>query len=332
MMNLKSLTRSDRVWQTTLLFFALMLAWSGVKDHEVFLAGLTGESGPVSPLAWQIDSLGRIPWLSALIRFCLVGLNLFLIYTMVRRYELIDSLSIFPIFFYILFSACYSPAYSANSALVASVLTEVACINLFDCYQTNNCRIQVFNVFFFTSLAALLMPALLLILPLLWLSFNWINTLTFNRFIASLTGILTVAWLIGGLCFLTGQWPLLLDCLRRLPDYFDFQTRTSWQEILFLSVCLLVFIVAVLYRLNKFYSEKNSVRGYLSFLVFTWFVLIVMSLLFSPLKHECLTLSVMPWCIMTGHFFDANDNWASRLLLLLLFSTGFFFFFSRFLI
>jgi len=330
-MNLKSLTRSDWLWQIALILFALMMAFAVKWQPQVFQALTPERPALVSPLAWQTDHFTSMAWLTALVHFCLVGLNLFLVHTLVRRYELIDSLSIFPVFFYLVFSACYPPAYGANSALVASALMVVATINVFDCYQAKNCQIQVFNVFLFTTLAAAFVPALLLILPLLWLSFNWVNPFNFSRLLASIAGILTVVWIFAGLSFLLGRWELLLDCLACLPDYLDFQWPGPWQEMLFLGCCALLFLVAALYRLNKFYSEKNSVRGYLSFLIFNWFVLVFLGMLLSPLKNECLTLSVLPWSVMMGHFFNANDNWASRILLLLLLSSGLFCYFSWFL-
>ncbi len=284
------LTRANWLWQTACLLF-LLSTWLFV--------------------VYRSD----LPWWNILIHVALVGGNAFMIQTMVRHYELLDTLSVFPTTIYFLFNAfCPLFIYEPLSYL-ASACVLAACLNFFECYHQNECHVKLFNAFFFLSLAGIFTPGIFLLIPLFWILFNIVNTLNFKRWTASLLGCLTVVGSLWALAFVFDKQEECIQLFSRSIAGFSTSIQPSVEEWIFLGSLILLTLVSVFHFFNQGQrSRHNSLRLFNTLLLVVGALFALMIVLFWPLRYSYLLIAAAFFSLSSGIFFNDVQNLFSKII------------------
>lgn len=292
------LTRANWLWQIAYLLF---IASSGLF------------------VLYRTD----LAWWHILIHAALVGGNAILLQLLVRQHELLGSLSIFPAVIYFLLNACCPQFITEPQAYIASACLILSCLSLFNCYQQNECRVKVFNAFFLLCIAAIFIPGLLLLIPIIWISFNLINTLNFKRWLASLLAIVTVIGSMTALAFVFDAEDRLMLIFTRSVENFYAGIFLKTQEWIFLAWLLFLSVLGIFHFLSQGQrSRRNSIRYFNSFLIIIGIFCVVMMFLFSPLRHQYLVITALPFSVILGMYYNDVHHLFSRILFLLSLAIG----------
>lgn len=318
-MSLNDVSKSHYPWMVCLLLFAvgtcLQWQWHPIDFQEFSINTIYGPTS-FSPFCDWFDHLAPNTWTFGLLYALLIALNLLMLNHLVTRFELIGSLSLFPLGFYLVFMTARLPQ-NSPSLLLTSFLLMVTTEKLLSCHRENDCNRQVFGGFFCYACACLLLPALLWVLPVIWILFNQINSLTLPRFFSSLLAFLCLAWLVGGSLFLFDSLPVLNIWLMGLVDQVSVGIQAKLAEWVFLGMTAVLFLVSAIHFLQHRNQDRNHVRVFLYFLISLWICDVVMGVVFSSMSEWFLCLSFVPLSVFCGKMYDRCDNLMTRLLLFL---------------
>lgn len=300
------LTRANWLWQIACLLF--------IMSTGLFVVLCSG---------W--------PWWTAIVHVVLVSGNAFLIQLLVRHYELLGNLSIFPATIYFLLNAACPSLLFEPQSFLASACLLATCLNFFECYRQNECRVRLFNAFFFLSIAGIFLPRFLLLIPVFWIIFNIVNTLNFKRWIASLFGMGTVIGAFLALTFVFDRQDIFDEVLRQSIEGFYSPIRPAINEwVLFAGIAALSLISIFHFLGVGVKSRRNSLRLFNTALIVTALLCMLMMMLFWPSRYQFLILLAAPFAIMTGIFFNDVQSIVEKILAYLSLACGIYFCLSTF--
>ncbi len=187
-----------------------------------------------SPL-WNKVLLGNIPWwlnqaiaytLYALVSYSLVQLNNQ--YTIVTQRATIQS-SLF------LLSIAVIPALQVLSpGLMVALLTIIQTFLLFESYQDSDSMLLQFYTGAISAVLFLLIPKILFLLPLLYLTKIAFNNLNIHTFLASLLGFSLPLWFLFGHAVWHDQLSLFYEPFMNLSNW-----HFIWSDLMSLDVSIL---------------------------------------------------------------------------------------------
>lgn len=200
---------------------------------------------------------------------------------------------------------------------------------LFRCYQQRKASGWVFYGFLCLGLASLVFIQVLFFIPFLWgaMAFN-LYTLNGKTFFASLLGLFTPYWFVGGYCVFMRDLSLLSDHVSDLSVFtplFDYRGIDEHQLVTFGFVALCA-LVGIVHYLRNSYSDKLQTR-----MLYEVFILMdVMTLIFIVLQPQhyvpLMALLVVNTAPLLAHFITLTHTWLTNimfyLLLLLTFAVG----------
>ncbi len=284
------LTRSNWIWQLSFLFFLLSTCC-----FAIFRAQL---------LWWQI-----------LLHIVLVGGNVLLLQMMTKQYELLGSLSSLPAVIYLLLHAFCPTFVYEPQAYASSICLLFSCMNVFDCYHKNECRVNVFNAFFFLGIAALFMPGLLVLIPVFWVIFNIINALNIRRIFASLLALFTIALCVFCYAFCFNQQEALFLYLNHSIESYYASIYIRNEEWILLGMLVVMSGLGIVHLLSNGHRiRSNSTRLFNHFLLIFGLCCAAMMIIHSPLRQQYLIVASLPFSVITGMYFNDTDKLFSKIL------------------
>lgn len=240
-----------------------------------------------------------------------------------RRYITVSNLSVLAIVAFLLLLTFSVPMYFRPSALMGAFFLLLSIHSFFGCYKQNDCRRGVYMGFLFLAMAALAVPPLLILIPLMWFLFNLINGMNMSRWLISLAGVGMVAFLALGLMFVFGRMDFQ-------PAYFEgfkasFHPSFSifddvWETVFLVFQIWMVMIVVVRSAMGA-RGEVNSVRAYLTFLELIWLCCLILMVMFPDQKYTMWMISLAPLSLLFGYFFNTKlGKWNKWMMLAFLLS------------
>ncbi|MBQ8866326.1 MAG: hypothetical protein IJ013_01200 [Bacteroidaceae bacterium] len=284
--------------------FALLLWCLGVEwplDADVVLSGWWGTLA--APM-WAVEGANMLLCLIAL--YMMAELNS--AYSLVGRRTMLHGL-----FFLLMWVAApwVSHCVEAN-LLLCFLLATVG--NLFDGYQQRHGVGALFGLSAFVGLGSLLCPPVLLLVPLLYVSAWFFQSLSVRSFLAGLMGLLWPYWVLFVFAFCADRMELFATFFSTfLPPFFSGYTHVPflawvlWGSSLLLSAGSLGF---VLYRYGRY---KIRTRLFLAFLLW-WTFLVALLWIVAPSVGKLLSpLLFASVGLLAGHLFSFTRTRASNI-------------------
>lgn len=312
---------SGILWGAGLL---LLLASAGV-NHFVFGRLDVGSEtdivqalGGYTLLGFSLADLLKNPFLDHLFQFfILLGTGLALQY-MSSEFRLIRVRSFFPFFLFCLFSGTFLPVLSLNGTALSSLMLTLACYRLFRSLDRGFESRAVFDASVLLTLASLFLSRLLWLMPAIWLVMGILQVLNLRSLLASILGLLSVFWLIGGISFLMGDYSYLLAYAKDLVGFELFSiSEISPSEITYIAFLAVLMISAIISFWPKQHLDKLKTRNYLNSVLLLWFALLILWFFSSNNESYMLPLISLSTLVI-AHFFSLVDSLYSRILFLAL--------------
>jgi hypothetical protein len=236
----------------------------------------------------------------------------FLLQYISSEFRLIRVRSFFPIFLFCVLAAAFLPVIPLNGAALSCLLFCLVCLSLFRSLESGLESRGAFNASVLLALAALFQSRLLYLMPSIWMVMSILQVLNYRSFLASLLGLISIAWIVSGLCFLTGEYGFIKIFFTDLTAFrvIDF-SELSKAEIAYALFLVVLIISALVSFWPKQHLDKLRTRNYLNSILLLWFSLFILWLFSAKDLGYVLPLLSLT-ALFIAHFFSLVDNLYSR--------------------
>ncbi len=299
----------------------LLLIASALVNHFVFGRLDVGSGSEIFNALVGYTFLGislpeflKNPFLDHLGQFLLLlGTGLALQY-MSSEFRLIRVRSFFPFFLFCLLGGTYMPVLPINGAALSTLLLTLSCYRLFRSLDHGVESRAVFDSTVLLALASVFQSRLLWLMPAIWLVMGILQVLNFRSLLASILGMLSVFWLIGGISFLMGDYGYLLAYSKDLVGFELFNiSNISPSEISYIAFLAVLMISAITSFWPKQHLDKLKTRNYLNSVLVLWFALLILWFFSSNNEGYMLPLISLSTLVI-AHFFSLVDSLYSRIM------------------
>jgi len=243
----------------------------------------------------------------------LLGTALILQY-MSSEFRLIRVRGFFPFFLFCLLGGTILPNLPLDGSTMSCFLFTLSILRLFRSLDHGFESRAIFDASVLLALASIFQSRMMWLMPAIWMVMGILQVLSIRSFLASLLGILTVFWVIGGISFLIGDFNFLQAYLQDLIHFQMFRlsgiTSAEISYIVFLAVLM---ISAIISFWPKQHLDKLQTRNYLNSVLLLWFAMLI--LWFFSANDESYMLPLLGLSsLVIAHFFSLVDSLFSRLM------------------
>ncbi|MDD2611603.1 MAG: hypothetical protein PHR38_02315 [Bacteroidales bacterium] len=265
---------------------------------------------------FPLDLLLRNQLFGHILRFLLLLGSALLLQYISSEFRLIRVRSFFPFFLFCVFSATIIPAVPFDGSSIACFLFCWSCSRLFYALDGSVNHV-VFDASALLTMASLFQSKIIYILVVFWLVMGILQVFSFKSFCASIFGMMSIYWIIGGVSFLMDDYHFIMTYSQSLIS-FEFVDFNSFSpaEIAYTSFLGLLMISAMVSFWPRQNLDKLRTRNYLNSVLLLWFSLLALWL-FSGNGFGILLLLFSLSSLMAAHFFSLIDIRFSRALFIL---------------
>lgn len=254
------------------------------------------------------------PFVYHLLQFLLLLGTALLLQYMSSEFRLIRVRGFFPFFLFCLLSGTLLPTLSVDGATVSCFLFTLSILRLFRSLDHGLESRSVFDATVLLALASIFQSRLLWLMPAIWMVMGVLQVFNFRSFFASILGMLTVFWIIGGVSFLAGDYSYLIAFSQDLIHFQMFQiSEISSAEIIYIAFLAILMISAITSFWPKQHLDKLQTRNYLNSVLLLWFALLILWVFSSHDESYMLPLFSLS-ALVIAHFFSLVDSLFSRLM------------------
>ncbi|MEA4840429.1 MAG: hypothetical protein VB110_05450 [Bacteroidales bacterium] len=265
---------------------------------------------------FPLDLLLRNQLFGHILRFLLLLGSALLLQYISSEFRLIRVRSFFPFFLFCVFSATIIPAVPFDGSSIACFLFCCSCFRLFYALDGSVNR-AVFDASALLTMASLFQSKIIYLLVVFWLVMGILQIFSFKSFCASIIGMISIYWVIGGLSFLMDDYYFIMTYSQNLISFelVDFNSFSP-AEIAYTSFLGLLMISAMVSFWPRQNLDKLRTRNYLNSVLLLWFSLLALWL-FSGNGFGILLLLFSLSSLMAAHFFSLIDIRYSRILFII---------------
>lgn len=282
----------------------LLVFYIGLVRISVWFMPESWEPSGYGPFAgWVYNWIGSSGLTPNLVAMVLLLLQAAFLNYIISEHRLADAVSLFPGLFYILVSSMLPEFLHLSPALIANTFLIIVINEIFAAYKKVDCADRIYNIGFWTGIAALFYPAYLVFLVVGFAGLNILRAFKLQERLMVLTGLLTPYLLMAAYAFWQGE---LMDSLQRLADGFgvlDFSPTPGWAAYRSLAVFgILALVVLFSYRSYQF---KQVIQVQRKVNIFYWVLLASsLSLLIqADIQISLLLITTVPIGVMLSFNF-----------------------------
>ncbi len=314
---LSTIAYSNVLWGVGLL---LLLAAASV-NHFVFGGVVFGSEDDLinalsgyTFLGFSLEEMLDNQFLDHLMQFLLLlGTGLALQY-MSSEFRLIRVRSFLPFFLFCLLSGTILPELRLDGAALSCLLFTLSCYRLFRSLDFGFESRSVFDASVLLTLASVFQSRYLWLMPAIWLVMGILQVFNLRSFLASILGMLSVFWIIGGISFLIGDYGFLYAYSKDLIGFHLFSlSDSSSSEISYIAFLAVLMISAIISFWPKQHLDKLKTRNYLNSVLMIWFALLILWFFSANDTSYMLPLLSLS-SLVIAHFFSLVDSHFSRIL------------------
>ncbi len=199
--------------------------------------------------------------------------------------------------------------HSMHPGHVTMVMTILSYFFLFAVYQRPFSRGIAMMIYMVVSLASLVYPQMLYMVPVYWVAQGMLRSMSVKTFFASIIGVLLPYWMLGGVLVCVDRTDLLMDMWRQmtdvsLPDY----TALTIQQIVSYAYLVLVFCIGTSHYLRYSYKDKTRTRTIYNVVVLMGMIKMLMLLVLPAHVLALLPVFMVDTAIIGGHYMALSDG------------------------
>ena len=292
---LKSIVKPSLA-QITLYVFLGLVIWAVSYIGSFYTNGVTFDELS----AKLLDA--ELLWKN-LLSIGLTFVNSALLFVLVNRFSFVNARTFLPTFVFALLIAVWQPSHEAFKSHIALFLFIYALFCFFDMPQTQASE-KTFLGSLLIACAGLFSNSLILIIPVCWLGFIVLRCFSFRIFLASILGVITPFLIYSAVLYAvspTFDFQTLFN--------FDFSLNFGIKELqlptqLYIGLLFAVFIISILGTYADFYTQNNSVRRNINFIL----TLLVSFIVILNFEKTLFPFVALCFSIFSSHIFSTKKN------------------------
>lgn len=273
---------------------------------------------PYTALLLKVPSDLFTPFSNVFYATVLVLIQAVLFNRIVNGYNLLAKPSFVPALMYVTLSAVLEPFVVLSPALVVNFLVLWIIEKFLSVYRREDALAVLFDIGMIIAVGTLIYFPFIGMLPMLWVSLIIFRPFNWREWIAGIVGFITVAFLVGILCYLNDS---LYSFFNVIPTITPFRTgfKVNLYDYTVLIPVLLILALSLLTLRTKLYRSSVHVRKsffILSFLIGFTFLSFYLTRTYTV--HHFI-MAVPSVSVLTAHFFlTSSKKWLYESLYLVL--------------
>ena len=233
----------------------------------------------------------------------LTAVNAGLLFVLVNRFSFVNIRTFFPTFVFALLIAVWQPSHETFKSHIALFLFICALFCFFNMSEKEASE-KTFLGSLLIACAGLFLNNLLLIIPVCWLGFIVLRCFSFRVFLASLLGVIAPLLIYSVVIYAvspTFDFQSLFN--------FDFSLNFGIKELqlptqLYIGLLFVVFIISILGTYADFYTQNNSIRRNINFIL----ILLVSFVIILNFEKTLFPFIALCFSIFASHIFSTKKN------------------------
>jgi hypothetical protein len=210
-----------------------------------------------------------------------------------------------PFMFFLLFFSTHAglPPVSAATAVILCFVFLLG--ELFRTYQKPEATVSFFNVGAYLGFASLFVPQMLFFAPAIWLGMYNFRSLEAKSFLATLTGILTIYWILLAWCLWTRDFSFYAEWFNDLIRirFFPVASLLQYHRWALMEILILTLISCFQVKRESFYNNVRP-RMMLSLLINISLMLVLMILLYGDRTDIFQAILYLPVAVLIACFLN----------------------------
>lgn len=214
------------------------------------------------------------------------------------------------------------PVHQFQPGCIVMLASLLAFFPLFSTYQMPS-PIFSFSTHLILSLASLVFPHLLWLIPVYWLIQKYFRSLSLRCFAASLLAIMLPYWFYGGIALLTDHTRDYLSHLSAIISFHGYDyTQLSLNDLLIFAYMILLFLSGAFDFFLHQYKDKTRTRLIYNAIILHGICLLLFIGFQPTFFYTLLALLMVDTAIVFGHFFTLTHTKFSHIYCLILLLLG----------
>ncbi len=283
-------------------------------------AGIGPEAGTVTAMPFYnliFGAIHTIPTLDRIITLLILWVLCYMLNRIGSRDVLLDSRSLMPSIFFILFSMVLPETHHVTPALSGSLFYLFCFAILFEIHDKRPDTFTVFTAGLILALGSMFYLKLIWFIPLIWISLVTMRSVTFRELLYPV-----VAYILLFLFLFTWYWVVLDDgmgfvtLLRENLSFKGSFTPHHYSAYIYYGYCLLLIIVASIYMINRFQARKTVIQNIYQVLFYMFIAGILFFIFIGRFDNSSLVYIGFPVAYILSNYFHRKKNpWTHELAL-----------------
>lgn len=214
-----------------------------------------------------------------------------------------------PFLLYILFISSNYDFIPLKPTSGATFCLVLAMYQLFTSYHDPKSVFKAYNTALILGAGSLVWVHILWFFPLFWLAMYNFKSLSLRTFLASLLGLLTVYWLLLGVCFyLQDYTSFTLPFVALSKMHIHVMENLDPMNRLLVFYAAFLLLVSSVYIITHSHDDIIRARQYLYFLIGFSVLSFILSFLYEQSANDFLNIASISGSVLVAHFFTVRGD------------------------
>lgn len=285
------------LWLSVIVFGITILIWS-----IVFLFADSNPSHPFdSALSLALDNFLLSNLLRNIVVFLICALNALLILQLNNRFTIIRTRTFMPVIIYLMLISVSRNAHDLVSLHLTISLIIGSLFVFFDMFRNKEATEQAFLGSFFIGVGSLFIEPIILIIPVCWLGFIVLQSLSIRTWLASIIGALS-PWIlyIAVRYFLQPDMSWVYDLIGGFELGFTINFDDTI-HIIYLISLIIIFGIGFVGLMSNLQGDSLHTRAKISFQLLLFGFSFAFSLIFKYMYLEFMLIVALTGSILIAH-------------------------------
>ncbi len=254
-----------------------------------------------SVLSSLLDNILQSNLLLNIAVFLICGLNALLILQLNNRFTIIRTRTFMPVIIYLMLVSVWKDTHILVSLHLTISLIIGSFFVFFDMFRNKEATEQAFLGSFFIGVGSIFIEPIILIIPVCWLGFRILQSLSLRTWLASIIGALS-PWILYAAVryFLQPDMSWVYDLFGGFELGFTINFRDTIHLIYLISM-LLVFGIGFVGLISNLQGDSLHTRAKISFQLLLFIFSFVFSLIFKNMYLEFMLIVALTGSILMAH-------------------------------
>jgi len=282
--------------QIILYVFLGLVIWAVSYVGSFYTQGITPDQ--LSAQLLDIELL----WKNA-ISIGLTAINAGLLFVLVNQFTFVNTRTFLPTFVFALLIVVWQPLHKTFESHIALLLFICALFCFFNLSQKEAPE-KTFLGSLLITCASFFLNNLILIIPICWLGFIVLRSFSFRVFLASILGVIATLIIYFAVIYTVSP---TFDI--QMLFNFDFSLNFGIKELqfptqLYIGLLFVVFIISILGTYADFYTQSNSIRRNINFIL----ILLVSFIIILNFEKTLFPFIALCFSVFASHIFSTKKN------------------------